>query len=146
MSEAIEALAEAWASLDGKLDEFHAGRAGEDTEGDYHGYLSDAAELAKRLEHRGYVIVRVPQESPGKKKDPAEAGPLHRVFAERGLSAAGQFRARGAGSKRKAPPGDGLDRCQGALLPFCYPTRRDRAERGGMAAGLRARFSPENIN
>jgi hypothetical protein len=31
MSEAIEALAEAWASLDGKLDEFLAGRAGEDT-------------------------------------------------------------------------------------------------------------------
>jgi hypothetical protein len=37
MSEAIEALAEAWASLDGKLEEFHAGRAGEDTEGHYHG-------------------------------------------------------------------------------------------------------------
>ena len=29
-------LAEAWASLDGKLDEFLAGRRGEDTEGDYH--------------------------------------------------------------------------------------------------------------
>jgi hypothetical protein len=63
MSEAIEALAEAWASLDGKLDEFLAGRAGEDTEGDYHGYLSDAAELAKRLEHRGYVIVRAPRDA-----------------------------------------------------------------------------------
>jgi hypothetical protein len=63
MSEAIEALAEAWASLDGKLDEFHAGRAGEDTEGDYHGYLSDAAELAKRLEHRGYVIVRATRDT-----------------------------------------------------------------------------------
>src|SRR5262252_3942943 len=59
MSEAIEALAEAWASLDGKLDEFLSGRGGEDTEGDYHGYLSDAAELAKRLEHRGYRIVRI---------------------------------------------------------------------------------------
>jgi len=58
MSEAIEALAEAWASLDGKLDEFHAGRASEDTEGDYYGYLSDAAELAKRLEQGGYAIVR----------------------------------------------------------------------------------------
>jgi hypothetical protein len=57
MSEAIEALAEAWASLDGKLDEFLAGRGGE---GDYHRYLSDAAELAKRLEHRGYLIVRAP--------------------------------------------------------------------------------------
>ena len=63
MSEAIEALAEAWASLDGKLDEFLAGRRGEDTEGDYHGYLSDAAELAKRLEHRGYVIVRAPRDT-----------------------------------------------------------------------------------
>ena len=62
-SEAIEALAEAWASLDGKLDEFLAGRRGEDTEGDYHGYLSDAAELAKRLEHRGYLIVRAPRDT-----------------------------------------------------------------------------------
>jgi hypothetical protein len=61
MSEAIEALAEAWASLDGKLEEFHAGRGGEDTESHYHGYLSDAAELAKRLERRGYVIVRAPR-------------------------------------------------------------------------------------
>ena len=63
LSEAIEALAEAWASLDGKLDEFLAGRGGEDTEGDYHGYLSDAAELAKRLEHRGYLIVRAPRDT-----------------------------------------------------------------------------------
>jgi hypothetical protein len=63
MSEAIEALAEAWASLDGKLDEFLAGRGGEDTEGDYHGYLSDAAELAKRLEHRGYLIVHAPRDT-----------------------------------------------------------------------------------
>ena len=63
MSEAIEALAEAWASLDGKLDEFLAGRGGEDTEGDYHGYLGDAAELAKRLEHRGYMIVRAPRDT-----------------------------------------------------------------------------------
>ena len=61
MSEAIEALAESWASLDGKLEEFRAGRAGKDIEGDYHGYLSDAAELAKRLESRGYLIVRVPR-------------------------------------------------------------------------------------
>src|SRR5262249_40442351 len=60
MSEAIEALAEAWASLDGNLEGFHAGRAGEDTEGHYHGYLSDAAELAKRLERRGYVRLGAP--------------------------------------------------------------------------------------
>ena len=49
MSEAIEALAEAWASLDGKLDEFLAGRGGEDTEGDYHGYQpSDVADFGTR--------------------------------------------------------------------------------------------------
>jgi hypothetical protein len=40
MSETIEVLAEAWASLDGKLEEFHTGRAGKDTEGHYLGYLS----------------------------------------------------------------------------------------------------------
>jgi hypothetical protein len=62
-AEGIEALAEAWASLDGKLDEFLAGRGGEDTEGDYHGYLSDAAELAKRLERRGYLIVHAPRDT-----------------------------------------------------------------------------------
>jgi hypothetical protein len=45
------------------LEEFHAGRAGEDTEGDYHGYLSDAAGLAKRLEHRGYVIMRATRDT-----------------------------------------------------------------------------------
>ena len=49
MSEAIEAR---------KLSRISRRRAGEDTEGHYHGYLSDAAELAKRLERRGYVIVR----------------------------------------------------------------------------------------
>ena len=34
-----------------------------------------------------------------KKKGPAEAGPLHRVFAERGLSAVGQF-----GTRKIVPP------------------------------------------
>jgi hypothetical protein len=52
------ALAEAWASLDGKLDEFLAGRGGEDTEGDYHGYLSDAAEPAHFGSHRQEVSQR----------------------------------------------------------------------------------------
>src|SRR5262249_16007622 len=63
MSEAIEALAEAWASLNGKLEEFHAGRAGEDTEGHYHSYPRDAAQLAKRLERRGYLIVRAERDT-----------------------------------------------------------------------------------
>ena len=48
MSEAIEALAEAWASLDGKLDELLAGRGGKDTEGDYHG----CRERSEKRDHR----------------------------------------------------------------------------------------------
>ena len=32
------------------------------------------------------------------------------------------------------------------LLSFCYPIRRDRVERGGMDAGPRVRFRPENID
>src|SRR5262249_32177849 len=89
MSEAIEALAEAWASLDGKLDEFHAGRAGEDTEGDYHGYLSDAAELAKRLEHRRCGIVRDLKRKPRKENRPRRSGAV-----AQGLRGKRAFRSR----------------------------------------------------
>ena len=46
-----------------KIRRVFRGARGEDTEGDYHGYLSDASELAKRLEHRGYVIVRAPRDT-----------------------------------------------------------------------------------
>lgn len=53
----IEALADAWASIDGDGDEFRAGKAGKDEGGSYEGYMSDAAELAKRLKTRGYTIV-----------------------------------------------------------------------------------------
>ena len=90
MSEAIEALAEAWASLDGKLEEFLAGRTGEDTEGDYHGYLSDAAELAKRLEHRGYLIVhaRATRKRAGRGAHPIRAFCHERLAGSRGVAPA----------------------------------------------------------
>ena len=55
----IEALAEAWASINGRLDEFRAGKYAEDIDGHYEGHMADAAELVKRLEKRGFVIVAV---------------------------------------------------------------------------------------
>jgi len=57
---AIEALADAWASVDGKVDDFRAGKTApsiEDFGGRYAGYMADASELMARLERRGYVIV-----------------------------------------------------------------------------------------
>lgn len=50
-STTIEALAEAWASIDRKLDEFRGGKGGH-----YSGYMADAGELAKRLMQRGFSI------------------------------------------------------------------------------------------
>ena len=50
--QAIEALAESWASIDGKLNR-------PDYEMEHmDGYLSDADELLFRLEKRGFTIVR----------------------------------------------------------------------------------------
>jgi len=48
---AVERMARAWASIDGKADKFELckrERAAEDKMGHYLGYLSDAEELAKR--------------------------------------------------------------------------------------------------
>jgi len=57
----IEALADAWASIDGKMEEFRAGKEAASIEaepgGYYSGYMSDADELAKRLLKRGYIIM-----------------------------------------------------------------------------------------
>lgn len=56
---AIEALADAWASIDGNLDDFRAGKTApsiEDFGGHYAGYIEDAKELAKRLQARGFWI------------------------------------------------------------------------------------------
>lgn len=50
-----EAVAEAWASIDGRLEAFRACKADptrEETEGRYGGYMADAEELIKRIEAR----------------------------------------------------------------------------------------------
>ena len=57
----IEALAEALASADGKLDYFEACRRDEEAEksgGYYGGYLSEADSAIQRLRKRGYMIVK----------------------------------------------------------------------------------------
>lgn len=61
MSE-TEAVAEAWASIDGKLTAYQRCRndpAVEAEMGHYEGYLADAEELISRIKHRGYKLVEV---------------------------------------------------------------------------------------
>ena len=58
MRSATEAVADAWASIDGKTDAFRKGRDGDDEYGAYQGYMSDASELIRRLEDRGFMVVR----------------------------------------------------------------------------------------
>jgi hypothetical protein len=56
----IEALADAWAGIDGKLEEFRAGKGlpiEEQPGGYFDGYMADAEELAERLDKRGFKIV-----------------------------------------------------------------------------------------
>lgn len=56
---AVEALADAWASIDGKHEEFWACKADparETLEGYYGGYTEEAAEMITRLERRGFTI------------------------------------------------------------------------------------------
>jgi hypothetical protein len=60
----VEAVAEAWASIDGKLEGFRHGQEFPDSdrarcEGYYDGYMHEAAELLERIEARGYRLVRV---------------------------------------------------------------------------------------
>lgn len=58
----IEALAEAWASIDGKAEKFAAGKAGDDWPGGYYaGYIEDAKELAKRYAQRIASEAAAPQ-------------------------------------------------------------------------------------
>ena len=58
-----EALGDAWASIDGRVERFRAGKlVPEDYEahgGSYHGYLADAEEMITRLATRGYKIVKI---------------------------------------------------------------------------------------
>lgn len=56
------ALADAWASIDGKLEEFRAGRTAKsitDFGGHFDGYIADAEELIERLRNRGYDIFKL---------------------------------------------------------------------------------------
>lgn len=56
----VVAIAETWASIDGKLTEFKRCQTDQEAEaelGYYEGYISEAEEAVKRLAHRGFVIV-----------------------------------------------------------------------------------------
>lgn len=56
----VEALAESWASIDGKLERFRANKADRSldrTDGSYPGYMKDARSLREQLALRGFVIV-----------------------------------------------------------------------------------------
>jgi hypothetical protein len=58
-----EALAEAMASMDGKLEKFRACKSDQAAEarmGYYEGYLTEARELVERLSRRGFGIVHTP--------------------------------------------------------------------------------------
>jgi hypothetical protein len=60
--DATEALAEAWASIDGRLDSFRECKVNKDREelhGHYLGYLADAKEMIDRLNSRGFDIVKI---------------------------------------------------------------------------------------
>lgn len=70
----IEALAEAWASIDGKLERFRDDKAGklDELDGTFEGYMTEAKEMIERLERRGFTIIPHPStlgsstsESPG---------------------------------------------------------------------------------
>ena len=58
-----EALAETWASIDGRLKSFEDGRTGADHDGRYAGYLVEAAEMIRRLRSRGFDVTAVPKGS-----------------------------------------------------------------------------------
>lgn len=57
---AVEALADSWASIDGKLDQFRDCKASpmlEEDLGSYEGYMAEAQEMIKRIEVRGFKLV-----------------------------------------------------------------------------------------
>jgi hypothetical protein len=57
---AIEALADAWASIDGKAEKFRAGKGAASFEdepgGHYSGYMAEAEEMLVRLLKRGFIL------------------------------------------------------------------------------------------
>lgn len=60
---AVEALAEAWASIDGKDVYFQSGKNGGAGVFLYEGYIADSEELILRLAKRGYVLAVEGQQS-----------------------------------------------------------------------------------
>ncbi len=59
---AIEAIAEAWASIDGRLDHFHLCRMNAEAErllGHYEGYMAEAKELIERVAARGFTLRKI---------------------------------------------------------------------------------------
>lgn len=60
MMKVTEAVAEAWASIDGKLESFRKGRnIVDDDAGHYVGYMADAQELIERVNARGVMMIPV---------------------------------------------------------------------------------------
>ncbi|MFA5489834.1 MAG: hypothetical protein WC284_11545 [Candidimonas sp.] len=57
----IEALAESWASIEGKLERFRDDKNGilPENDGTYDGFMLESAELERRLNSRGFKIVPV---------------------------------------------------------------------------------------
>lgn len=65
----VEAVAEAWASIDGKLEKFRWERDNPHAPetrigGYYNGYMHEAEELLKRVEARGYQLVGIEAPKP----------------------------------------------------------------------------------
>lgn len=60
--EAVEALAEAWAVIDGKLEQFMYCREDPQLErvcGHFGGYIADAQGLLRNLERRGFTLAPI---------------------------------------------------------------------------------------
>lgn len=54
----VEALAEAWASIDGKLEKFRDSKGAPlEAGGHYDGYMEEAKEMIRRLRTRGFDVV-----------------------------------------------------------------------------------------
>jgi hypothetical protein len=64
----VEALAEAWASMDGNLDKFRAGKGlsvADQPGGHFSGYIADAEAMIERLEARGFTVVNARNQQHG---------------------------------------------------------------------------------
>ena len=63
--DAVDALADAWASIDGKLMQYRRGakaRSSTAYGGHHAGYTCEAEELIRRLKARGYALRKLPRQ------------------------------------------------------------------------------------